>query len=121
MSETVSKTIMVNSGSETNAVSKVIEKAVRGVFDAYAIDGVVDVNVEPSEAHNKNYRLYVTFARICGPKPKSHNCKSVDYLDNKTPLSIKINAKVIDMKNPDDDDISGKVIDSIIEAIQGTG
>ena len=120
MKEVVTKTIMVNSGGETGAVSKVVEKAVRSVFDAYDIDGVVDVNVEPKEAHKSGFRLYVFFSRIerRRQRPKCHHCDTVDYKDGENLLAIKVHANVADKTNPDNKEIAKTIVDGIIDAIQ---
>lgn len=120
MKEVVTKTIMVNSGGETGTVSKLVEKAVRSVFDAHKVDGVVDINVEPKEAHKSGFRLYVFFSRIerHRRRPKCHDCDTVDYKDGENLLTIKVHANVADMTNPDNKEIAKTIVDEIIDAIQ---
>lgn len=120
MKEVVTKTVMFNSGSETGTVSKLVEKAVRSVFDAHKVDGVVDINVESKEAHKSGFRLYVFFSRIDGrqQRPKCHDCDTVDYKDGENLLTIKVHANVADMTNPDNKKIAKTIVDEIIDAIQ---
>ena len=99
MKEVVTKTVMFNSGSETGTVSKLVEKAVRSVFDAHKVDGVAHIDGRQQT-------------------PKCHDCDTVDYKEGEYLLTIKVHANVADMTNPDNKKIAKTIVDEIIDAIQ---
>ena len=119
MKEAVTTTVIINSGGETEAVLKLVKNVGKGVFDAYAINGVIDVNAELSKARKGGYHFYVAFARICELKSAFHYCKSIDYKDGDNLLTIKVHAKIVDGDNPDDKSIAKKIVEEMIEKIQG--